>query len=1224
MSYFVGGGWRSNAATSVLSQATTTTNNISASRQNSVDESVPGGPGERKPLLRSHTDPLAQLAAQNGSQASLGLTPDPNTGRRFTFRGVARALPYFLRAAPTATTTTVAPQEAERSEVSSPPQSVIDLPSTAPAKRSTLSQEVSPPAENVSDHSGGPVSAEGAQSSESQGQSAVQGRKSRSSSTGSTIVTEEPQAIEEVLFGIKKSTGPIEDYTSLQSRVQELERENEEKASRLRLADEATAKVKLELQRIHATEMESHRREHQQSLDVLQRQSTEMKEKAGGLERELEILRGELATREKVVRERDTQVHNLTSTEEGLQDTNQRLEATVMERDGTIGELRSRNAGLEEERQLLEKYRSEMEAEFLRSKDASEKTLAALTADHEQGMARATNTISSLQNELSNSTNIITQLRTSVDAASHNAGGLSKVAEERKSEVQRLQELVSDLQGTKQSLEQQVDQQMSQRRLAEETAARERAELSKKHALDIDAERRITRNLQSSLESLKLEMDEARKEKANLTTQLNQLRRQLDDTQKISTERNDRIQRLESTKEDLNNSLRQLQAYTNEKDLTIQELQKLKGELEATRENLESRLVDMERTLADARETAQNVLDRTNEKHEHEIMQARTRIQELQDELSSFITTAQQLHASLEASHADTQKAQQIAKERREEIQHLQQRINTFQDAIRSLEVKHDETISQMRSKEQAAREEKASILRHHSAEMQSQRATTQELKASLEHTLREKEESASVINGIHPGPVIAVNKGDEMRVNVVNHLSDPTQFQGLSIHWHGILQKGTNPMDGTVGVTQCPIAPNNSFEYVFKADSPGTYWYHSHFGSQYCDGVRGALVVYDQNDPHKNLYDVDNESTIISLTEWYHMVSPKITGIPSASSTLINGQGRYPGGPKVDLAVVNVEKGKRYRFRVFDMSCEANYMFSIDGHNLTVIEADGDAVSPRTVNTVQLFAGQRYSVVLNANQPVANYWIRSKPNTGGDGLNATFDGGINSAILRYKGAPAADPKTAQPQTNLLLEPDLHPLTNLAAPGNPTPDGADYVFNVTMDFDEDAFLFSMDGVSFTSPTVPVILQLLSGAKTAQDLLPKGGFLSVERNKTVQINFPSGLIGGPHPFHLHGHTFNVVRSADSGKFNFKDPVQRDTLNVGDTSGDYASIRFRTDNPGPWILHCHIDFHLAQGLALVIAEAIDDVLPLNPAPSAAWNQLCPTWDALPDDVKNPPTS
>ena len=38
---------------------------------------------------------------------------------------------------------------------------------------------------------------------------------------------------------------------------------------------------------------------------------------------------------------------------------------------------------------------------------------------------------------------------------------------------------------------------------------------------------------------------------------------------------------------------------------------------------------------------------------------------------------------------------------------------------------------------------------------------------------------------------------------------------------------------------------------------------------SQYCDGLRGAMVVYDPNDPHRNLYDVDNEATVITLADW-------------------------------------------------------------------------------------------------------------------------------------------------------------------------------------------------------------------------------------------------------------------------------------------------------------------------------------------------------------------
>lgn len=100
-------------------------------------------------------------------------------------------------------------------------------------------------------------------------------------------------------------------------------------------------------------------------------------------------------------------------------------------------------------------------------------------------------------------------------------------------------------------------------------------------------------------------------------------------------------------------------------------------------------------------------------------------------------------------------------------------------------------------------------------------------------------------------------------------------------------------------------------------------------------------------------------ESTIITLGDWYHKPAPEISGtIAYADSTLINGKGRYPGGPLADLSIVNVEFGKRYRFRLISISCDPNFLFSIDGHSLTVIEADGESTKPLTVDRIQIFTG--------------------------------------------------------------------------------------------------------------------------------------------------------------------------------------------------------------------------------------------------------------------------
>lgn len=69
------------------------------------------------------------------------------------------------------------------------------------------------------------------------------------------------------------------------------------------------------------------------------------------------------------------------------------------------------------------------------------------------------------------------------------------------------------------------------------------------------------------------------------------------------------------------------------------------------------------------------------------------------------------------------------------------------------------------------------------------------------------------------------------------------TSKEGTSIHWHGIRQNRTFGMDGVNGITQCPIAPGDSFTYSFKAVQYGTSWYHSHYSVQYADGLQGPLV---------------------------------------------------------------------------------------------------------------------------------------------------------------------------------------------------------------------------------------------------------------------------------------------------------------------------------------------------------------------------------------------
>lgn len=121
-------------------------------------------------------------------------------------------------------------------------------------------------------------------------------------------------------------------------------------------------------------------------------------------------------------------------------------------------------------------------------------------------------------------------------------------------------------------------------------------------------------------------------------------------------------------------------------------------------------------------------------------------------------------------------------------------------------------------------------------------------------------------INGRMPGPTINCNVGDRLIIRVHNKLDAP-----MSLHWHGILQRGTAIMDGVPGVTQRALQPRTSQLYDFLCPTAGAFWYHSHFKEQYIDGMKGALIVHDPSMPR---FPVE---TNVQLSDWYHVEANKL-----------------------------------------------------------------------------------------------------------------------------------------------------------------------------------------------------------------------------------------------------------------------------------------------------------------------------------------------------------
>jgi iron transport multicopper oxidase len=302
-----------------------------------------------------------------------------------------------------------------------------------------------------------------------------------------------------------------------------------------------------------------------------------------------------------------------------------------------------------------------------------------------------------------------------------------------------------------------------------------------------------------------------------------------------------------------------------------------------------------------------------------------------------------------------------------------------------------------------------------------------------------------------------------------------------------------------------------------------------------------------------------------------YHVPSPQHNKVDYPDAMLINGLGRaWANTQNTTLTVQEVARGIRYRLRIVSLSCQPAFTFSIDGHNLTIIEADGILHQPYVVDSVTIYPGQRYSAVLNANQPVGNYWIRALPVD--DGLffpKGAFTGGINSAILRYNGARIAEPTTqSSAGANELVEANMVPTVVVPAPGTHDVEATDvFKLNMNWSLNFNTLEFELDGQEPHLPAVPTLLQIMSGAQAAKDVLLKGQYISIPSNSVVQLSFPGS---GPaptthHPIHLHGHPFAVIRSAGQSTYNFENPPWRDVVTIGGP-GDNVTIRFKTDNSG----------------------------------------------------------
>ncbi|KAH7336256.1 Cupredoxin [Rhexocercosporidium sp. MPI-PUGE-AT-0058] len=446
-------------------------------------------------------------------------------------------------------------------------------------------------------------------------------------------------------------------------------------------------------------------------------------------------------------------------------------------------------------------------------------------------------------------------------------------------------------------------------------------------------------------------------------------------------------------------------------------------------------------------------------------------------------------------------------------------------------------------------------------------------------------------INGLWPCPPISVTIGDRVVINLRNNLGNET----TSLHFHGLFQTGSNTMDGPAGVTQCPVPPGEKFTYDFVVNQPGTYWYHSHNKAQYIDGFRGAFIVHDPSAPFK--YD---EEVVLTVSDWYHDQAPGLINYFQSPQNVIDHDGAEPIPNSALMqdaqnSKINVKPGKTYLFRVSNIGSFVGSYLSFEGHEMTIVEVDGVYTEPQKTNQIYLTSAQRYSVLITTKTSMErNFAIQSTLDTDMfDTIPSWAQPDVNGYLVynSKKPLPVVPPlRDLKPFDDMKLEPkDRQRVLGRV----------DHQIIMVMDFITDSGVNRavINNHSYVPQKVPTLYTALSARKQATNPLIYGvnsNSYVLRHNEVVEIV----LINhddGHHPWHLHGHNFQIIdRSPADTEYNpstvvpySKTPVRRDVVQVH--SSGYVVIRFRADNPGIQLFHCHIEWHVEAGLVATFIEA-----------------------------------
>ena len=405
--------------------------------------------------------------------------------------------------------------------------------------------------------------------------------------------------------------------------------------------------------------------------------------------------------------------------------------------------------------------------------------------------------------------------------------------------------------------------------------------------------------------------------------------------------------------------------------------------------------------------------------------------------------------------------------------------------------------------------------------------------------------------DGQVPGPTLRPRQGDRLRVEVHNALSE-----GTTVHWHGV--RVPNAMDGVPHVTQPPIAANGGrFVYEFELRDAGTYWYHPHLGSsgQVGRGLYAPLIVEEHEPPA-----VDRD-VVWMLGDW------RLDGQARIVEDFGNFMDASHAGRIGNTVTVNgaireafeLRAGERIRLRLVNAANARIFSLDFRGHDPVVIALDGHPVEPHRPEGGRVVLGpaMRADLLLDAAaEPGGSHAVVDDfyPRRSYRLLDLRYarerlrDGGAGSPLPKLAANPLSDPDLARAERHR-IEFGGGMMGSMMGMG------------------------MMRGMAWT----------INGRSMPDDGHDHAPALTLEHGRSIVFELVNDT-QWHHPIHLHGHAFRVI-TREGRPTRYREWL--DTVLLPPRTR--AEIAFVADNPGNWMLHCHVLDHQGAGMMALVRVA-----------------------------------